>query len=89
MDQQLTNASTQEVKPAEMDLGDWILTVFISFLPVIGLIMLLVWSFSSQVNPNKQNWARATLIIYLFLTILYFVFMLLLFGPIVPSDAFT
>ena len=43
-------------------LGDWILTIFITFIPVIGFIMLLVWAFGGGASKSKSNWARATLI---------------------------
>jgi len=89
MDQQLNNFSSSEPEANVMDLGEWVLTVFISFLPLIGLIMLIVWSLSSRINPNKRNWARATLIIYLLFTVIYLIFMLLFFGSLVSSEAFT
>ena len=42
--------------------GDWVITLLISFIPFIGFIMLFVWGFSAGTNPNKANWAKATLI---------------------------
>ncbi|MBY6062756.1 hypothetical protein CWI80_08400 [Pseudidiomarina sediminum] len=45
-----------------VSLGDWMLTLFLTFIPLVNLIALLVWSFSSSTAPSKQNWARATLL---------------------------
>jgi len=39
--------------------------MIVSGIPFIGFIMLLVWAFGSQTNPNKKNWARAILILML------------------------
>ena len=41
---------------------DWILTILITAIPLVGIVMLFVWAFGSNENPNKSNWAKATLI---------------------------
>lgn len=43
-------------------LGEWMLTIFLAAIPVVNIIALLVWAFSSSTKPSKQNWARAILI---------------------------
>ena len=45
-----------------MSTKDWVITLLISFIPFVGFIMLFVWAFGSGENPNKSNWAKATLI---------------------------
>lgn len=67
--------STEHSAPV-MSLGDWALTLLITFLPLIGFVMLIYWSVGSSVNPNKQNWAKAMLILYFMVFVLY-----LLLGP--------
>ena len=42
--------------------GEWMLTMFLMSIPLVGSIMLFVWAFSSGTNPSKSNWAKATLI---------------------------
>ena len=42
--------------------GDWMITMFISFIPVIGFIMLLVWAFGGGCPKSKANWAKASLL---------------------------
>ena len=49
-----------EVQPVKV--GDWVLTLFIVSLPLIGLIMLFVWAFGSGTPPSKANFAKASLI---------------------------
>lgn len=44
--------------------SDWFLTMLISSIPLIGFIMLVVWAIDKEGNPNKSNWAKATLIWY-------------------------
>lgn len=41
---------------------EWIITILITTIPIINLIMLLIWAFSKEENPNKANWAKANLI---------------------------
>ncbi len=48
-----------------LGVGEYILMMIVSGIPFIGFIMLLVWAFGSQTNPNKKNWARAILILML------------------------
>lgn len=42
--------------------GEWMGTILITALPLIGFIMLFVWAFSDGTNPSKANWAKATLL---------------------------
>lgn len=42
--------------------GEWMLTMFLLSIPLVGSIMLFVWAFSSGTNPSKSNWAKATLL---------------------------
>ena len=45
-----------------MSTSDWLVTMLITFVPLVGFIMLFVWAFGSDTNPNKANWAKANLI---------------------------
>ena len=42
--------------------GQWVLTLFLVAIPIVGLILLFVWAFSSATAKSKQNWARANLV---------------------------
>ncbi|GGZ59366.1 hypothetical protein [Mesonia mobilis] len=57
---------TQPVQPAPSHItpGKWALYIFVAGLPLIGLIMLLVWAFSSDTNTTRQNWAKGMLLLY-------------------------
>ncbi len=59
--------------------SEWFWTLFLTAIPLVGIIMLLVWSFGSGNNVNKSNWAKATLLWILVITIFY-IFILIIFG---------
>lgn len=43
-------------------IGDWIITMILMCIPLVNLIMLFVWAFSSSTPVSKANWAKASLI---------------------------
>jgi uncharacterized membrane protein YqjE len=64
--------------------GDWMLTLFLTAIPIVGIILLFVWAFGSNTQPSKANWAKAALIwlaIIIVLNILGFV----IFGSLLMS----
>lgn len=52
----------QNMPEEEVSIGEWMLTMFLAVIPIVGFIMLLVWAFSGNTTPSKKNWAIATLI---------------------------
>ena len=67
-----TLGSTQQENP--VSIGDWILTWILLAIPVVNIIMLFVWALSSGSNKSKQNFARASFVIF----IIFFVISLLM-----------
>lgn len=67
-----------------MSIKDWVITLFITAIPLVGFVMLFVWAFGSDTNLNKQNWAKGTLILVAIIAALYFIvfvlFMSLIFS---------
>lgn len=55
----------QEFQKPPLSLGDWIINVIVTKLPLIGFIMLIVWAVDKDTEPNKANWAKAELIVKL------------------------
>lgn len=45
-----------------ISLGQYIIMFLIMAIPIAGLVMMFVWAFSSEVGPNKKNFARAMLV---------------------------
>ncbi|MCS5490539.1 hypothetical protein [Algoriphagus limi] len=54
-----------EFKKPPLTLGDWIINLIISKIPLIGFIVLIVWAIDKSTEPNKANWAKSELIIRL------------------------
>lgn len=86
--QQNTYTPQQEMAPV-VSIGDYMgMMILPSLLSMVtcgigGLILLLVWAFGGNVNPNKQNFSKATLIfmlIYSIIVILPFLLFLFVFG---------
>ncbi len=63
-----------EFKKPKMTLGDWIISVIIKRLPLIGFIMLIVWAVDSNTDPDKSNWAKAELIVKLIIFVAVMIF---------------
>ena len=85
MDQQLP-ASQLNAEP--MSTKDWFITLLITYIPLVGLIMLLVWAFDSSTNLNKKNFAKASLLWVLIgigLAIIFFVLFASLMMGVVGS----
>lgn len=68
------NAQFAARESSPVSLGDWILTLIILAIPIVGLVMLFVWGFSSGTHPSKQNYCRAVLIFALIGFVLVFLF---------------
>ncbi len=69
---------TNQYEP--MTLGQWMITMLIMCIPVVGLIMLFVWAFSGNVNPSKKTYAQAALIWSVIITILSFALSTVIFS---------
>ncbi len=52
----------QDYQQAPVTFGNWMLTLFLAFIPIVNIIMLLVWAFSSSTPASKSNWAKAMLV---------------------------
>ena len=61
-----------QIMEKQMSVGDWILTYLLMCIPLVGVIMLFVWAFSSGNQPSKKTWAQATLIWIVVMSVLWF-----------------
>lgn len=53
-----------------VSVGNWMLTLFLTFIPIVNIIMLIVWAVSASTPPSKSNWAKAMLLWMLIFIIL-------------------
>ncbi|MDN3205063.1 hypothetical protein [Algoriphagus sediminis] len=54
-----------EFQKKPLSLGDWIISVLVTKIPIIGFIMLIVWAVDSNTEQSKSNWAKSELIVKL------------------------
>ena len=66
-------------KSTEVSTKEWFLTVFLTAIPVVGFILLLVWAFGDHAKPSKANWAKATLM-WLAITVVLYGSIVAIFG---------
>ncbi|MFC4776233.1 hypothetical protein ACFO9Q_05555 [Paenibacillus sp. GCM10023252] len=53
-------AEQQQVSPI-ISIKEWMLILFILFIPLVNIIMMFVWAFGEG-NPTKKNYFKASLI---------------------------
>ena len=58
-----------------ISVGEWVITIIIIAIPIVGFIMLFVWGFGSNTQPSKANWAKASLIMIGISIVLSFLFL--------------
>ncbi len=57
-----------------MSIGEWVITLLLTSIPIVNIVMLFVWGFGSATNPTKANFAKASLIFVLAAVVLWIVF---------------
>ncbi len=63
-----------------MTVKEWIISIILTCIPIVGIILLFVWAFSNNINENKRNWAKAFLIVQVIGLILVILIYILLIG---------
>jgi cobalamin biosynthesis Mg chelatase CobN len=58
--QQVKSPETELEKP--VGVGEWMLTTLVMMIPLVNIIMMFVWAFSSKTKKSKSNYFKATLI---------------------------
>ncbi len=54
-----------------VSVGNWLVTLIVLAIPLVGLIMALVWAFSDNTPPSKRNYCKAALILILIAIVLF------------------
>lgn len=68
-----------------VSIKDWVITLIITAIPMVGFVMLFVWGFGSGTNENKANFAKAALIMVAVMIVLYLLFFMM-FGAAILSQ---
>lgn len=73
--------------PPTLSTKDWLITLVITVIPIVNIVMLFVWSFGEGTNPNKANWAKASLLLSAILIGLYILLFVVFFGVIIGTNS--
>ena len=65
---------------------EWLITNLILMIPLVNIVMMLVWAFGSNTNPNKANYFKATLILFAIVMVIYLVLAVVLFGSVAANQ---
>lgn len=86
MDQinQTFNQSGYQPQYKPMTLGDWLITLLIQAIPLVGFIMLFVWAFGGGTHPSKKTWAQASLLFALIMIVLTIIFLAAMWSFFMP-----
>ena len=67
-----------------MKIGQWMVTKLVLLIPFVGIIMVFIWAFGSNVNPSKKTYFQAELIWSLIMTAIFILIMVAV-GSVVTS----
>ncbi len=74
------NQAMNAGNPPPLTVGQYILMWLIMCIPLVNIIMLFVWAFSSTENANKKNYAKAILLMMLIMIGVYIVIAIIAFA---------
>ena len=69
-----------------VSIKEWLLTNLILMIPLVNIVMMLVWAFGSNTNPNKANYFKATLILFAIVMVIYLVLGVVFFGSVAANQ---
>ena len=69
-----------------VSIKEWLLTNLILMIPLVNIVMMLVWAFSSNTNPNKANYFKAALILFAIVMVIYLVLAVVFFGSVAANQ---
>lgn len=65
---------------------EWLITNLILMIPMVNIVMMLVWAFGSNTNPNKANYFKAALILFAIVMVIYLVLAVVFFGSVAANQ---
>ena len=69
-----------------VSIKEWLITNLIMMIPLVNIVMMLVWAFSSNTNPNKANYFKAALILFAIVMVIYLVLAVVIFGSVAANQ---
>jgi NADH:ubiquinone oxidoreductase subunit 3 (subunit A) len=65
---------------AILSVWDYLKMFLLLCIPLVNIVLMLLWAFNSSENPNKRNYALASLLFFVIMMVVGFVFSILLGG---------
>jgi len=78
------NSNQELEKPVST--GDWILSLIVLCIPIVGFIIMLVWAFGGTPSSSKRNFCRAQLFFLLLFIALSLLFLFAFGGMAMLSN---
>ena len=69
-----------------VSIKEWLITNLIMMIPLVNIVMMFVWAFSSNTNPNKANYFKAALILFAIVMVIYLVLAVVFFGSVAANQ---
>lgn len=69
-----TTVFVEDSASQPMSVKNWVITLILTAIPLVGFIMLFVWAFGDSTNKSRSNWAKAALILAAIVLVLYIIF---------------
>ncbi|MFH5183269.1 hypothetical protein ACHHV8_11935 [Paenibacillus sp. TAB 01] len=73
------DSQARSLQAPVLTVKQWLVTLIVLAIPLVNLIMLFVWAFGDQTNPNKKNYARASLLLAAIVIVLYIIMLIFIF----------
>jgi hypothetical protein len=73
---------------SEVSFGEWFLTIFLTAIPLVGIVLLFVWAFGATTNPSKANWAKASLAWAAIAIVLYLLIFVVIIGVVSTTSSY-
>ncbi len=86
--QNFSHEADEKTQAPVLSVKDWLITLVITAIPIVGLVFLFLWAFGSDTHPDKANWAKAALLFYAILiaiNIMFFIFFIGSFAALVAN----
>ena len=75
-------AAAEPEDTSPLKVSDYFVMLLVACIPLVNIILLLIWAFSSGTNVNRKNFCRAYLIMMVIMWVISFILSLSLIGLI-------
>lgn len=63
-----------------LSVGEYLKMFLLLCIPIVNVVLMLIWAFNNSENPNKRNYALASLLFFVIMMVVGFVLSILLGG---------